>query len=171
MLAEMEDRRVADAMQWRWLHFAATGDPNVEGLPAWAMAGRSSRACRPASSMSWTVSSTRPTTDHDGRAVSGNGGVPTFAWQWDRVSAGCGVAAGYSHSSGGHLVRITGVKVDSAGNEWMRYTHDSIQTGSDPSDTQGLETVWTQLSDLDGDGILNMGAVSRELRVVWACCP
>ena len=100
-----------------------------------------------------------------------DGGVPTFAWLWDRISAGCGVTAGYSHSSGGHMVRVTGVKVDSAGNEWMRYTHDSIQTGSDPSDTQGLETVWVQLSDLDGDGILNLGAVARELRFVWACCP
>jgi len=34
-LAREEDRHVADAMQRMWVHFAATGDPNVEGLPAW----------------------------------------------------------------------------------------------------------------------------------------
>ncbi len=100
-----------------------------------------------------------------------DGAMPTFAWIWDRVRGGCGVVAGYSHSSGGHMVRVTGAKVDDAGNEWMRYTHDRLQTGSDPADTQGLETVWVRLSDLDGDGILNLGAVARELRIVWASCP
>jgi hypothetical protein len=69
------------------------------------------------------------------------------------------------------MVRVTGMKTDDAGNRWMRYTHDRLQTGSDPTDTLGLETVWVQLSDLDGDGLLNLGAVSRELRVVCACCP
>lgn len=100
-----------------------------------------------------------------------DGAVPSYGWLRDRVRDGCAVTAGYSHSSGGHMVRVTGMKIDDAGNLWMRYTHDSLQTGSDPADTLGLETVWVQLSDLDGDGLLNLGAASRELRVVCACCP
>lgn len=117
--------------------------------------------------------SSLPTSNYNAHGLTSqyDGGVPTYAWLRDRIGAGCGVVAGYSHSSGGHMVRVTGVKVDNAGNEWMRYTHDRLQTGSDPSDTQGLETVWVQLSDLDGDGILNLGTPTSELRILWAVCP
>lgn len=102
-----------------------------------------------------------------------DGAMPTWTWIRDRVRDGCGVVAGYSHSfgGGGHMVRVTGAMVDSAGDEWMRYTHDRWQTGSDATDSMGLETVWVHLSDLDSDGILNMGTAGSELRIVFASCP
>lgn len=114
-----------------------------------------------------------PASDYNAHGLTSryDGGVPTFAWLRARIGDGCALIAGYSHGGGGHMVRVTGAKVDDAGSEWMRYTHDALQTGSDPTDTLGLETVWVELDDLDGDGMLNLGAVGRELRILWAACP
>jgi len=63
-------------------------------------------------------------------------------------------------------VRITG-SGRTLGQPWIRYSHDSNQT----NDASGLENVVTFLSDPDGNGLLNMGGSSREIRWVWAACP
>ena len=118
--------------------------------------------------------STLPTADlvaHGSTALY-DGAMPTWAWIRDRVREGCGVVVGFTWGGGGgHMVRVTGAKTDSSGNEWIRYAHDRIQTGGDPTDSLGLETVWARFDDLDGDGIPNLGAVGTEVRIVFACCP
>jgi hypothetical protein len=99
------------------------------------------------------------------------GDMPDWSTIWSWLNTGCAVIAGFTHASGGHAVRLTGAWEDSAGNQWLRYAHDALQTNFDPTDSLGLETVVVQLLDLDADGIPNLGSQTRELRTVWGSCP
>ena len=98
------------------------------------------------------------------------GPVATFEWIFERIKAGAGVVAVMQYASGGgHAVRVTAAGRDDAGKEWVRYSHDAFQTTANPaSDSLGLENVLVELEDLDGDGTLNFGTLSRELVFVWA---
>ena len=66
---------------------------------------------------------------------------------------------------------LTAAFRDDAGNEFIRYTHDALQTNRDPGDTLGLESVVVELTDLDSDGLPNFGGMTRELHCVWAIVP
>lgn len=66
----------------------------------------------------------------------------------------------------GHAVRVFGCG-KTLGKPYLRYKHDSIQTGPwDPDDTQGLEEVQVYVEDTDGDGMMNWGGSSQE--IWWA---
>ena len=97
-----------------------------------------------------------------------DGPDPTFAWIFERVGAGAGVVAGMLFDGGGgHAVRVTAAGRDDAGQQWIRYSHDALQTHRDSFDTSGLENVVVELEDTDGDGTLNFSP-SAELVFVWA---
>ncbi len=117
--------------------------------------------------------STLPASDYSafGSTSYYDGSTPVFDWIYERLGEGCGVVAGYQHAGGGHAVRITAAFEDDAGRQWIRYAHDALQTHRDLTDTRGLENVVVEFVDLDGDGLPNFGAVSSELRLVWAHCP
>lgn len=68
----------------------------------------------------------------------------------------------------GHAVRVFGCgKV--LGKPYLRYKHDSIQTGpSDPDDTRGLEEVQVYVEDTDGDGMMNWGGSNQEIWFAFA---
>jgi hypothetical protein len=68
----------------------------------------------------------------------------------------------------GHAVRVFGCgKV--LGKPYLRYKHDSIQTGaSDPNDTLGLEEVQVYVDDTDGDGMMNWGGSNQEIWFAFA---
>ncbi len=66
----------------------------------------------------------------------------------------------------GHAVRVFGCG-KTLGKPYLRYKHDSIQTGPwDPDDTQGLEEVQVYVDDTDGDGMMNWGGSNQE--IWWA---
>ena len=97
-----------------------------------------------------------------------DGSDPTFDWIFERVGAGAGVVAGMLFDGGGgHAVRITAAGRDDAGQQWIRYSHDALQTHRDLDDSRGLEEVVVQLEDTDGDGEFNLSP-SAELIFVWA---
>ena len=68
----------------------------------------------------------------------------------------------------GHAVRVFGCgKV--LGKPYLRYKHDSIQTGAaDPDDTRGLEEVQVFVEDTDGDGMMNWGGSNQEIWFAFA---
>ncbi len=107
-----------------------------------------------------------------GSASTDDGATPTWDWMCDRVQDGCGVEAvfRYSNNTGGHAVRVTGCG-KAAGSEWIRYSHDALQTNDDPKDANGLEHVLVYPSDLNNDGFLNFDSQGRELEFVLAQCP
>ena len=95
---------------------------------------------------------------HMGITSSDNGATVTWQFICDEICAGEDVELIYQHSTGGHAVRVVGCG-NTGGKEWIMYAHDSNQS----NDTAGLETVKTNIEDLDNDGTLNLGAASREI--------
>ena len=109
-------------------------------------------------------------TRHSITSTDDGAGV-TWDWIVARFQDGCALTAVYTFEKvsgglGGHAVRITGVGV-LAGDEWLRYSHDALQT----DDTKGLEEVLVMWGDVDNDGLFNFGSAGSELRFVFAECP
>ena len=94
-----------------------------------------------------------------------DGATVTFNWLCEQIQKGEDVELVFSyesssgHITGGHAVRVFECGT-TLGVPWIGYLHDSQQG----NDSAGLETVRVNLVDLDGDGMLNLGAVSREIR-------
>ena len=66
------------------------------------------------------------------------------------------------------MVCITAAGRDDAGQQWIRYSHDALQTRRYSFDLLGLEDVVVQLGDTDADGEFNLSPFA-ELVFVWAC--
>ncbi|MBN1280150.1 MAG: hypothetical protein JXA00_00710 [Candidatus Thermoplasmatota archaeon] len=91
-----------------------------------------------------------------------NGNV-TFNWLYAQLKNCSDVEIGYFRDGGGgHAIRVIGCG-KTMGQPWIRYIHDSMQTNSDPTDMYGLTEVQVYVTDLDGDGIMNVGSESREI--------
>ncbi|UCE62217.1 MAG: thrombospondin type 3 repeat-containing protein [Phycisphaerales bacterium] len=104
-------------------------------------------------------------------------------WQWirDELMDGYDVELVYSRDdafgnpTGGHAVRLFEVG-ETLGADWVGYLHDTAQTNVDLTDSVGLTTTREYLTDMDGDGIPNLGSANREVRFVFseaptgACC-
>jgi hypothetical protein len=92
------------------------------------------------------------------------GAKVTWEWICNEIKNGEDVELGYlKDGGGGHVVRIFGCGT-TKGKRWLRYLHDRLQTNKDPEDKKGLETPDVDVTDLDGDGILNFGSEDREIR-------
>jgi hypothetical protein len=97
------------------------------------------------------------------------GAVVTWDWICEQLAKGQDVELVFSYDdangnpTGGHAVRVFACGT-TLGVPWIGYLHDSSQTNSDPTDTQGLEAVLAYAVDTDGDGTLNFGAPNREIR-------
>jgi hypothetical protein len=101
-----------------------------------------------------------------------DGDTVTFDYLYDRIGDGSGVVAVYQRDTGGgHAGRITAAGFDDTGRQWVRFSHDSLQTNRDASDSRGLEDWIVDLDDTDGDGYPNFGSAGRELQFVWAIRP
>jgi len=98
-----------------------------------------------------------------------NGPVVTWEWICDQIEQGEDVELVFSYDdangnpTGGHAVRVFECG-KTLGIPWIGYLHDSQQTDIDPTDSLGLESVQVFTQDLDGDGLLNLGAPNREIR-------
>jgi len=89
-------------------------------------------------------------------------GKVTFDWLEDQLRSCEDVEV----VKDGHAVRVFGCG-KTLGKPYLRYKHDSIQTGPwDPDDTQGLEEVQVYVDDTDGDGMMNWGGSNQE--IWWA---
>jgi hypothetical protein len=94
-----------------------------------------------------------------------DGAAVTYSWLCDQIQKGEDVELVFSYDNasgqptGGHAVRVFECGT-TLGVPWIGYLHDSQQS----NDSAGLETVRVNLVDLDGDGMLNLGATSREVR-------
>jgi len=91
-----------------------------------------------------------------------NGNV-TFNWLYEQLKSCADVEIGYFRDGGGgHAIRVIGCG-KTLGQPWIRYIHDHQQTSSDPNDVLGLEEKQVYVTDLDGDGIMNIGSNSSEI--------
>ena len=94
-----------------------------------------------------------------------DGAAVTFAWLCEQIQKGEDVELVFSYDNasgqptGGHAVRVFECGT-TLGVPWIGYLHDSQQS----NDSAGLETVRVNVVDLDGDGTLNLGTTSREIR-------
>ena len=96
--------------------------------------------------------------EHMGISSEDNGDTVTWEFICNEICEGEDVELAYSHSTGGHAVRVVGCG-NTGGKEWIMYAHDALQS----NDTAGLETVKVNVEDLDNDGTLNLGSESREI--------
>lgn len=96
--------------------------------------------------------------EHNGITSEDNGTTVTWEFICDEICKGEDVELAYSHSTGGHAVRVVGCGT-TEGDNWIMYAHDRNQS----NDTDGLETVQADVEDLDNDGFLNLGSQSREI--------
>lgn len=94
-----------------------------------------------------------------------DGAAVTFSWLCEQIQKGEDVELVFSYDNasgqptGGHAVRVFECGT-TLGVPWIGYLHDSQQS----NDAAGLETVRVNVVDLDGDGMLNLGVTSREIR-------
>jgi len=99
-----------------------------------------------------------------------DGAKVTFEWLCEQVRHGEDVEIIFSYEesaedgtemviTGGHAVRVIACGTV-LGIPWITYAHDADQH----DDSSGLETPTVLLLDLDGDGMLNFGSASREIR-------
>ncbi len=94
-----------------------------------------------------------------------DGAAVTFNWLCEQIQKGEDVELVFSYDNssgqptGGHAVRVFECGT-TLGVPWIGYLHDAQQS----NDTAGLETVRVNVTDLDGDGTLNLGTTSREIR-------
>jgi len=94
-----------------------------------------------------------------------DGAAVTFTWLCEQIKKGEDVELVFSydnssgHPTGGHAVRVFECGT-TLGVPWIGYLHDAQQS----NDSAGLETVRVNVVDLDGDGMLNLGTTSREIR-------
>jgi hypothetical protein len=94
-----------------------------------------------------------------------DGATVTFNWLCEQIQKGEDVELVFSYDNasgqptGGHAVRVFECGT-TLGVPWIGYLHDSQQS----NDSAGLETVRVNVVDLDGDGMLNLGTTSREIR-------
>jgi hypothetical protein len=98
--------------------------------------------------------------DFEHMGISSEDNCATVTWEFicNEICEGEDVELAYSHSTGGHAVRVVGCG-NTGGKEWIMYAHDALQS----DDTAGLETVKVNVEDLDNDGTLNLGSESREI--------
>ncbi len=105
----------------------------------------------------------------NGSTIKDEGAVVTFDWICQQIQEGEDVELVFSYddasgnATGGHAVRVFECG-NVLGKPYIKYLHDSNQS----NDSAGLETVQVFLEDLDGDGILNLGSASREIRFAMA---
>lgn len=91
-----------------------------------------------------------------------NGNV-TFDWLYTQLKNCSDVEIGYFRDGGGgHAIRVVGGG-KTAGQPWIRYIHDSAQTCLDPNDLYGLQETQVFVTDLDGDGMMNVGSLTSEI--------
>ncbi|MBI4685330.1 MAG: PKD domain-containing protein [Nitrospirae bacterium] len=97
-----------------------------------------------------------------------NGAVVTWRWICDQIGKGEDVEIVWSYDwgntpTGGHAVRVFDCGT-TLGRPWIRFLHDRLQTNQDPTDSLGLEQVFTYTQDIDGDGTLNILGRNWEIR-------
>jgi len=103
-------------------------------------------------------------TRHGATSVDDGANV-TWKWICDQIKLGEDVELVFSYDdasgqpTGGHAVRVFGCGMTN-GRPWLKYLHDSAQF----TDSFGLETPTVYPRDIDGDGMLNMGAANQEIR-------
>lgn len=105
----------------------------------------------------------------NGITSTDKGSVVTLEWICQEIKNGEDVEIIWSYDdttgnpTGGHAVRVFGCG-KTLGLPWLDYVHDSNQN----NDSSGLECVRVYVSDLDGDGMLNIGSNSREIRFAFS---
>ncbi|HLG16366.1 MAG TPA: hypothetical protein VJH03_17940 [Blastocatellia bacterium] len=105
-----------------------------------------------------------------------DGAAVTWAWICDEIKKGQDVELVFSfddangNPTGGHAVRVFECGT-TLGIPWIGYLHDKLQTHKDANDSKGLETVRAFTVDLDGDGMINLGTRSREVRFALSESP
>ncbi|MGC9327884.1 MAG: hypothetical protein ACP5I1_09645, partial [Candidatus Hinthialibacter sp.] len=112
-----------------------------------------------------------PTGDYSahGSTLQDEGAAVTFDWICEQIKSGEDVELVFSYddaagnATGGHAVRVFECG-RILGKPYVKYLHDSNQG----NDSAGLETVQVYVEDLDGDGMLNLGTQSREIRFAMA---
>ncbi len=108
---------------------------------------------------------TMPDGDFSDSGITSTDKGSSINWEWicEELRHGEDVELCYSHSSGGHAVRLIGCGTR-GGVPYVTYVHDRKQA----NDSEGLEEVTQNVVDLDGDGMLNLGSSSREIRFVFS---
>jgi uncharacterized protein (TIGR03437 family) len=107
-----------------------------------------------------------------GLTSAAEGGAVTWDWMCERIQEGCAVAVAYSRTvaagaiAGGDAVRAYACG-RTLGRPWIKIAHDATQG----NDGAGLETSQMYVEDFDGDGTLNYGSSSQQVRLAQAECP
>lgn len=90
----------------------------------------------------------------------------TFEFICDEIKNGEDVELCWSEESNGKVIRGHYVRVyecgKTKGKPFISFLHDRLQS----NDTKGTEAVKANIGDFDGDGILNVGSPSFEIRFV-----
>lgn len=110
---------------------------------------------------------------HAGATSKSAGATPTFDFIVMQLREGEDVELVWSYDdangnpTGGHAVRIVEAG-RTLGIPWLAFAHDARQTNRDANDTLGLEVRREFVFDSDGDGLLNIGSINREVRFVMS---
>ncbi len=112
-----------------------------------------------------------PDGDFTSEGITSTDKGSTVTWEWicQEIQSGEDVELIWSYDdasgnpTGGHAVRVFECG-QTLGRKWLGYVHD----GNQNDDTKGLECVRMNVSDLDGDGMLNAGSNDREIRFAFS---